>query len=514
MLNQLNSFAFVLSPIFYRLVYMSLIASCVGIVILIIRKIFSKKIPPKWISRLWLLVLIALICPVQISSIFSIYNYIPKDTVILFDHTIDEIPNISFREEYDIARQETKNVLDENISLTQKEQIKKSADIAYIKSLIIDIILPYLWLGISGILSVTYVITYSIFALKISKYKNSEDERLLFILERCKKKLNINKQIKIIQQDKVKTPSLFGIFNTYIIMPNNINNVTDYEIKYIFMHELSHYRRRDNILKICWTLIKDIYFFNPIIFLIYKQIMKDMEVATDEIAVKGFNKENKREYCKTLIKLTTEDVERNFVAKTLAISDNKSNLERRIIMIKFSDGFIKHKVLISITLIIVILVLGALFLTKPEIGRWGTENNLNILSESEALNLGQEKFNKIKEYYWSWMTNNVERQGENLRTKEENLKDIKVMCTENAFEEFIEYWNIKLAEDGYYYFNEGIGANPRYISDELSIESISKNEIVFKDTIKYDDEPAIKENKFVLVKSGENWLVEKFTSPY
>lgn len=514
MLNQLNSFAFVLSPIFYRLVYMSLIASCVGIVILIIRKIFSKKIPPKWISRLWLLVLIALICPVQISSIFSIYNYIPKDTVILFDHTIDEIPNISFREEYDIARQETKNILDENISSNQKEQIKKSADIAYIKSLIIDIILPYLWLGISGILSITYVITYSIFALKISKYKNSEDERLLFILERCKKKLNINKEIKIIQQDKVKTPSLFGIFNTYIIMPNNINNLTDYEIKYIFMHELSHYKRRDNILKICWTLIKDIYFFNPIIFLIYKQIIKDMEVATDEIAVKGFNKENKKEYCKTLIKLTTKDVERNFVAKTLAISDNKSNLERRIIMIKFSDGFIKHKVLISITLIIVILVLGALFLTKPEIGRWGTENNLNILSEAEALSLGEEKFNKIKEYYWSWMTNNVERQGENLRTKEENLKDIKVMCTENAFKEFIEYWNIKLAEDGYYYFNEGIGANPRYISDELSIESISKNEIVFKDTIKYDDEPTIKENKFVLVKSGENWLVEKFTSPY
>ena len=214
MLNILNSFAFILSPVFYKIVYMSVIASCVGIVILIIRKIFTRSILPKWISRLWLLVLIALICPIQISSMFSIYNYIPKDTPILFNHSIEEIPNISFREEYDVAMQETKNIMEENVSQTQKQQMQKNTDIAFLKSLSIDIILPYLWFGISVIMSITYIMTYSIFALKISKYKNSEDERLLFILEKCKKKLGINKKIKIIKQNNVKTPSLFGIFNT------------------------------------------------------------------------------------------------------------------------------------------------------------------------------------------------------------------------------------------------------------------------------------------------------------
>lgn len=520
MLNAINSFAFVLSPIFYRLVYMSIIATCIGIAILIIRKIFAKKLAPKWISRLWLLVLIALICPIQFSSIFSIYNYIPDNTLVIFDHTIKEIPNISYRKEYDIAKQELKNISNENVSISQKEQIQKNNNRLYIKSLIADVILPYVWLIIGGILVTAYILTYIFFANKISKCKESKNERILFILDKCKDKLKINKKVKIIQQDKINTPSLFGFFNIYIILPNNINNLSDYEIKYVLMHELSHYKRKDNILKLCWTIIKDIYFFNPIIYIIYKQIIKDMETATDEMAVSEFDTENKKEYCRTLIKLTDNYAEKNFVSKTLAISDSKDNLKRRITMIKLSDGFIKHKVLISVISIIVILVLGILFLTTPKTedieGKQvhSGQTTLKILTQEEALNLGKERFERIKTYYWSWMNNNIESNGETSRIKVEHTRNVQNICTENGFKQFLAYWNLTLENDGYYYFGEGIGANPRYISDELSVKNISESRIEFIDTVKYDDDPAIKENKFILVRVGEDWLVEEFTSPY
>lgn len=516
MLSEINKFAFVLSPIFYRIVYMSIIATAIGIVILVIRKIFSKKLAPKWISRLWLLVLIALICPIQFSSIFSIYNYIPDDTLIIFDHTIEEIPNISYREEYDKVNQEFKETLTENIDKEQRQQLQKNTNTLYIKSLIIDVLLPYIWLIISTILVITYILTYFAFAIRINKFKSSENERILFILERCKRKLKINKKVKIIQQDRIKTPSLFGIFNMCIILPDNINNLTDFEINYILMHELSHYKRKDNILKLFWTLLKDIYFFNPIIYVIYKQIIKDMELSTDEMAVSGLDKENKKEYCRTLIKLTDSYTEKSFVSKTLAISDSKNNLKRRITMVKLSDVFIKHKILISVISVLVILALGIMFLTKPITRglRESQTTSTRIFTQAEALNLGKEKFEKIKNYYWSWMEGKAETNGTISRIKQEHTKNIQEMCTENGFKQFIEYWNLTVESDGYYYFGEGIGANPRYISDELSIESISENRIIFKDTVKYDDDPAIKENRFVLVRAGEDWLVEEFISPY
>lgn len=501
--------------IFYKIVYMSIIASCIGIVILIIRKIFSEKISPKWVSRLWILVLIALLCPVQISSVFSIYNYIPNGTAIPFQYARDEIPSITNIEVSEVAQQKTKQTLNEKASNNPKEQIQENKKIEHIKSLIIDVVLPFFWVTIAGILIIMYIITYVIFAITLRKNKSSKNERVLLILERCKKKLKISRKIKVTEQDRVKTPSLFGIFHINIILPDNINQLTDFEIKSILMHELSHYKRRDNILKQCLTLVKYIYFFNPVIYIIYKQIVKDMEVATDEMAIKGFDKENKKEYCRTLIKLTDEYAQRNFLVKTLAISDNKNNLERRIIMIKRSDGFIKHKGHISIMSIIVILVLSATFLTKPKVkGINNIQDSLQILSQEEALNLGKEKFEQIKNYYWSWMTNHIERDGPNSKVKEEYANNIKNMCTENAFNQFLEYWDIDVPGDGYYYLGEGIGANPRYDSDELTIEHISEKEIVLIDTVKYDDEPAKKDNKFVLVKVGENWLLEDFTSPY
>lgn len=512
MLNKINSFALIVGPIFYKLVYMSIIASCIGLSILIIRKIFTKKISPKWTSRLWILVFIALICPIQISSVFSIYNYIPENTFILFDQSMEEIPNISYRDEYETVRQETQDILNKNVNESEIQKLQKDYKIIYIKSLVIDIILPILWLIIVAILIIVYITTYIDFAIKLRRFENSRDEKLLSILESSKAKLKIKKKIKIIEQDKINTPSLFGIFNICIIVPNNINRLTDAEIKYVFMHELSHYKRRDNVLKPCWTLLKYVYFFNPIIYLIYNQIIKDIEVATDEMAVGDFDTENKKEYCRTLIKLTNEYVERSFVTKTLSISDNKNNLERRIKMVKLSNEFMKNKICIAIISIIIILMLGVIFLTKPNMK--GREATTGILSETEALNLGNEKLQKIKEAYWGWRDDNTKEEGKRLKVKDEYIKEIKDMCTENAFKQFIEYWSIHVANDGYYYITGGVGANPRYISDELTIESTNEREIIFKNTAKYDDTPAIKENKFILVNTNGNWLIQDFTLPY
>jgi len=101
-------------------------------------------------------------------------------------------------------------------------------------------------------------------------------------------------------------------------------------------------------------------------------------------------------------------------------------------MIKLSDVFIKNKVLISVISIIVILALGVVFLTKPTEGRTSL-NKGQILSEADALNLGREKFDKIKNLYWSWMDNSTEVDSTKSKAKEEYIKEIKDMCTENGF---------------------------------------------------------------------------------
>ena len=98
-----------------------------------------------------------------------------------------------------------------------------------------------------------------------------------------------------------------------------------------------------------------------------------------------------------------------------------------------------------------------------------------------------------------------------IRIKKEHTRNVQAMCTENGFKQFLDFLSLNIENDEYYDFGAGIGANPQYISDELSIENISENRIIFKDTIKYNDDPTIVENRFILIRNGKDWLVEEFT---
>ena len=66
------------------------------------------------------------------------------------------------------------------------------------------------------------------------------------ILKNCKSQLNINKNIQIIVYDKISSPSIVGMFKVKIILPRNLINLSEEELRHIFLHELCHYKNKDN----------------------------------------------------------------------------------------------------------------------------------------------------------------------------------------------------------------------------------------------------------------------------
>ena len=151
-------------------------------------------------------------------------------------------------------------------------------------------------------------------------------------------------------------PALFGIFNKRILLSDNILELSEEEQKYIFIHELSHYKRKDNILNVLITILRVTYFFNPIIWISLNTIKNDLELATDELAMKNENKEAQKEYSKTLVKLSVINSDK-FLIQTLCMSDGKKNLERRIDNIKKIEKFKNKKTIIISMSIITFIVL-------------------------------------------------------------------------------------------------------------------------------------------------------------
>ncbi|MCL2279580.1 MAG: M56 family metallopeptidase, partial [Oscillospiraceae bacterium] len=110
-------------------------------------------------------------------------------------------------------------------------------------------------------------------------------------------------QGNIFQADKVKTPFVLGVFNPKIYLPTNLSKS---ERQYVILHEQTHIRRRDHIVKIVAFIALSLHWFNPFAWLAFRLMSTDMEMSCDEAVLKAFGRKVKSDYSHTLVALATD----------------------------------------------------------------------------------------------------------------------------------------------------------------------------------------------------------------
>ncbi len=402
MLNQI--LVNCITPIFYKVLYLTIIGSIAGLIVCVLRNAFDKKLSGKWRCIMWFVVLAALLIPIRyeiktshempnniINNIENIKNIADKQIVY------HELQNEQFENQYQLSEQESvskdipiiKN-MQENLNekketniLTSNEIDRQNNNNLPINYIFTNIVIPSVWLF--GALIFASLLVSGVFQIrKKSKKANFQDERISLILENCKKQLNINKNIKIVLQENSKT-SIFGIFNPVILISENILTENDETIKYIFLHELSHYKRKDPIFNYALLATLSIHWFNPIVWFIFMKVREDIELGADELAIKKLNKQEKKEYGLVLINLLQNVSRVNYTANMLCISDTEKNMERRILMIK---GKNKSRILSAIIVIAIIGVIACIVFVKTE--KVDIDVNAGLVS-----NLDEENYEKI-----------------------------------------------------------------------------------------------------------------------
>ena len=94
----------------------------------------------------------------------------------------------------------------------------------------------------------------------------------------------INSNINVYVVKGVPTPFLIGIIKNAIIIPEN--NYTEEDLKWIFNHELIHFKRKDNILKLLMILALALHWFNPLIYILRRLFFEQCELSCDEQVIK------------------------------------------------------------------------------------------------------------------------------------------------------------------------------------------------------------------------------------
>lgn len=122
---------------------------------------------------------------------------------------------------------------------------------------------------------------------------------------------------------RTRSPFVFGLVRPRIYLPARL---TQTETDLILAHERTHLRRCDHWVKpLAWLLVC-VHWFNPLVWVSLFLLEKDMELSCDELVVRRCTAEQKKEYSRTLLRLSAA---RRFVGGC-PVAFGESNIKERI----------------------------------------------------------------------------------------------------------------------------------------------------------------------------------------
>lgn len=102
--------------------------------------------------------------------------------------------------------------------------------------------------------------------------------------------------------DHIASPFVIGLFRPRIYLPSTLS---EQEREYIILHEQTHIRRRDYMIKLIAFFALAMHWFNPLVWLAFVLFNKDMEMSCDESVMKHMDGDIRCDYSTSLLSLAT-----------------------------------------------------------------------------------------------------------------------------------------------------------------------------------------------------------------
>lgn len=139
-----------------------------------------------------------------------------------------------------------------------------------------------------------YKAVRKIYSLKM--YHNMQSEKVLSKVQNAyRRKLYVN----IWHSPHVDIPMAIGIFRKTILLPKS--NYTDNELYYILLHEYTHFINRDITVKMLVHIFCCIFWWNPSVYLLKKDLDQTLEIKCDLTVTKSMDKNSKVSYLEVII---------------------------------------------------------------------------------------------------------------------------------------------------------------------------------------------------------------------
>ena len=253
-----------MTDLFINLLNMSITASWLALAVFALRLLLKKA--PKAISvLLWGLVGIRLICPFSFESVLSL---IPST---------ETVP--------------------ESIVYSQSPAIESGipAVNSAVNPIISDTFAPTLSDSVNPLQVVTYIASF-VWAIGMIAMLLYTAVSYLRIHRRVREAVPLKDNIMLC--DRIDTPFILGVIRPRIFLPSSMDSE---DSGYVIAHEKAHLKRRDHWWKPLGFLLLTVYWFNPVLWLAYILLCRDIELACDEKVIKEMGAQIKKPYSNALV---------------------------------------------------------------------------------------------------------------------------------------------------------------------------------------------------------------------
>ena len=254
-----------MSGIFLKLLNLSISASWLVLVVLALRLVLKRA--PKWVNvLLWGMVALRLMLPFSIESALSL---IPSaETVSPEVVQFDPAPTITSGVEF----------IDNAVNPSLSESFA-AAPLASVNPL-------YVWTYLAGWVWLIGLAAMLLYAL-VSYLR----------LRRCVR-ASIPLRENIYVCDEVPSPFILGIVHPRIYLPSALDEA---QRGSVLSHERAHLARRDHWWKPLGFALLAVYWFNPLLWLAYPLLCRDIELACDERVLRGMDAGQVKAYSSALL---------------------------------------------------------------------------------------------------------------------------------------------------------------------------------------------------------------------
>lgn len=159
----------------------------------------------------------------------------------------------------------------------------------------------------------------------------------------------------IYQSENVCSPFVLGVIKPKIYLPYHMDSR---EMDYVIAHEQTHIRRRDHWWKPLGFLLLTIHWFNPLMWLSYILLCRDIELACDEKVIRGMGNAQRADYTQALVACSIS--RRSIAACPLAFGE--AGVKERV---KSVMHYKKPAFWIVLASVVICAVVAVCFLTDP-----------------------------------------------------------------------------------------------------------------------------------------------------